>query len=52
MIREAKISDLETLSEILLDDNTKEMANYENFLIRDALTSYNKIVFIDYEKYL
>lgn len=49
MIREAKISDLETLSEILLNDNTKEMANYENFLIRDALTNYNKVVFIDYE---
>lgn len=49
MIKEAKISDYDIISGIATDVNNKPIFDEDIIEIREALTNYNKIVFIDYE---
>ena len=49
MIKEAKISDYDIISEIATDVNKTQIFDEDIMEIREALTNYNKIVYIDYE---
>ncbi len=49
MIKEAKISDYDIISKIVTDDDKNTILDEDVRDIREALTNYNKVVFIDYE---
>lgn len=49
MIREAIISDYEIIEKIISDNYKFKLLEEETNTIREALTNYNKVVYIDYE---
>ncbi len=49
MIKEAIISDYEIIEEIISDNYEFKLLEEETNTIREALTNYNKVVYIDYE---
>ena len=49
MIKEAKISDYDIIAQIDKDSNKNKLENEQLNNIREALTNYSKVVFIDYE---
>lgn len=48
MIKEAKISDYDIIAQIDEDSNINKLENEQLNNIREALTNYSKVVFIDY----
>ncbi len=49
MIKEAKISDYDIISDIMQSSNNNSLLDEEIKVIREALTNYSKVVYIDYE---
>ena len=49
MIKEAIISDYEIIEEIISNNYEFKLLEEETNTIREALTNYNKVVYIDYE---
>ena len=48
MIKEAKISDYDIISDIMQGSNDK-LLDDDAKIIREALTNYSKVLYIDYE---
>ncbi len=49
MIKEAKISDYDIISDIMQSSNNNSLLDEEIKVIREALTNYSKVVYIDYD---
>ena len=50
MIKEAKISDYDIIAQIDEDSNKNQLENEQLNNIREALTNYSKVVFIEFTK--
>ena len=49
MIKEGKKSDYDIISDIMQSSNNNSLLDEEIKVIREALTNYSKVVYIDYE---